>query len=90
MDLKQALVSINCSIHKGEGDDRSEGTQLFKTNIVSKDVSKDQNDVYLDESDMIGRTAQQAEVTAPEVHGPLPGSIRHPFPTHCTAFTWCL
>ena len=63
MDLKQALVSINCNIHKGEGDD--EVSELNSSKLT----------LYLDESDMIGRTAQQAKVTAPEVHGPLPGSL---------------
>ena len=36
--------------------------------------------MYLDESDMIGRTAQQAKVTAPEVHGPSLGVSDKLFP----------
>ena len=40
MDLKQALVSINCNIHKGEGDD--EVRELNSSKLT----------LYLDESDM--------------------------------------
>ena len=36
--------------------------------------------MYLDESDMIGRTAQQAEMTAPEVHAPSLGVSDNLFP----------